>query len=349
MSEINEGTKIKVGALIIVSVALLVGFVLLLGGFQVGEKRHFYLELHDSGSILRGAPVKIAGVRAGRVLEVKFLVERNARKSEPLRKSEAPINVRLKVAVDAEMAHAVRKDSEFFVTTQGVLGEKYLEIIPGSDASPEWEAGAHIRGKDPARLDLLFARMDGLLSQVEQLLKSGDMEIGELVTALTRLTKNLDAFLEKNKGEMDTIVSNVAGATEDARALLGGLRRGVGDGSEVAAILSNTRKVTAQVGRDARPMVATARKAMENADGAITELRGFLAANREPLNAAIGDLPSITADTKEIARDTAWLSERLKSGKGTVGQMLTDVELYDDLKEMLRDLKRHPWKMLWRE
>jgi phospholipid/cholesterol/gamma-HCH transport system substrate-binding protein len=39
----------------------------------------------------------------------------------------------------------------------------------------------------------------------------------------------------------------------------------------------------------------------------------------------------------------------VSTGRGTIGQLIIDQEIYDDLKEMLRDLKRHPWKMLWRE
>ena len=34
---------------------------------------------------------------------------------------------------------------------------------------------------------------------------------------------------------------------------------------------------------------------------------------------------------------------------GTVGGMVTDPEVYDDLKDLLRDLKRNPWKLMWRE
>jgi len=32
-----------------------------------------------------------------------------------------------------------------------------------------------------------------------------------------------------------------------------------------------------------------------------------------------------------------------------VGQMLSDEEIYDDLKELLRDIKQHPWKLIWEE
>jgi phospholipid/cholesterol/gamma-HCH transport system substrate-binding protein len=43
------------------------------------------------------------------------------------------------------------------------------------------------------------------------------------------------------------------------------------------------------------------------------------------------------------------LVERVKSGKGTVGALVMDEALYDDLQEMLRDLKHNPWKFFWKQ
>jgi phospholipid/cholesterol/gamma-HCH transport system substrate-binding protein len=39
----------------------------------------------------------------------------------------------------------------------------------------------------------------------------------------------------------------------------------------------------------------------------------------------------------------------VKRGKGTVGALMTDQQVYDDLKELTRDLKRNPWKFFWKE
>ena len=348
----DEGIKIKVGALIVVAVTLLVGFVVLLGSFSVGEKRILHLELTDSCSMLSGAPVKIAGVRAGRVQAVDFLVERDARQSAPRVVGEPRVNVRVRIAIDAAMAPAVRHDSEFYVTTQGVLGEKYLEIIPGSDAAPEWAEGSYIRGHDPPRLDLLFAKADAILGQVEQLLTGGDgdsLNVGELIGSLTRLTKNLDSFVHDHRAEMDRIVVNVDQAIIDTRAAVAGVRHAVGDGEDLRATISSTRRVAEAVARDAGPLTAQLRQTMATADRSLTEVSALLTSHKADIDAALGDLPGITRRTKDLTRDAAAITAGLTKGRGTIGQLLTDRELYDDLKEMLRDLKRHPWKMLWKE
>jgi phospholipid/cholesterol/gamma-HCH transport system substrate-binding protein len=345
----DERLKIKVGALIVVSVTLLVGFVVLLGSFSVGEKRVLYLEFTDSGSVLSGAPVKIAGVRAGRVESVEFLVERDARKSKARRPGEPRINVRLTITVDVKMAAAVREDSEFYITTQGVLGEKYVEIVPGSDGSPAWGEDSFVRGHDPPRLDLLFAKADSILGQFEELLGGDSVDIGELLGALTRLTKNLDRFMNDHRERLDRMMVNLDASVADVRVTLAGVRTAVGDGTDMQATIAHARRLAEGLARDAPPLTAQAKKTLANADASLTELSGMLLAHRADIDAALSDLPAITRRAKDVARDTAAITAGLTKGQGTVGQLLTDRELYDDLKEMLRDLKRHPWKMLWKE
>ena len=39
----------------------------------------------------------------------------------------------------------------------------------------------------------------------------------------------------------------------------------------------------------------------------------------------------------------------LRAGKGTAGSLLSRDELYSDLRELIRDLKRNPWKFFWKE
>lgn len=342
--------KIKVGALILVALGLLGGFIAVLGSFSVGPQRTLHLEFADSGSLLRGAPVKIAGVRAGQVRSVDFLVARDARRSEPRKKHEAPVNVRVRIDLDEEMARAVRQDSEFFITTQGVLGEKYVEIVPGTAAAPEWPDGAYIRGNDPPRVDLLFARAESIMTQIDEALGGGgDFKVGELVASLTRLTTNLDDYVRTHRDRLDRIAVNVEQTTEEAKTLLGYLREGVGSSDNVAGIIGDVRTVTRVAAREVGPMLAAVKRALSKAESAVETISGLIDGNREMLTSALSNLPTISEKAKALMTDVAFITAGLTQGRGTVGQLIVDQELYDDLKEMLRDLKRHPWKMLWRE
>ena len=41
--------------------------------------------------------------------------------------------------------------------------------------------------------------------------------------------------------------------------------------------------------------------------------------------------------------------EQVESGEGSIGAFLKDEELYDDLRELIRDLKHNPWKLIWKD
>ena len=58
---------------------------------------------------------------------------------------------------------------------------------------------------------------------------------------------------------------------------------------------------------------------------------------------------SIAADSKVAVRDARSVIAHVKGGRGTLGALVMDEALYDDLQEMLRDLKHNPWKFFWRE
>ncbi|MCA9544275.1 MAG: MCE family protein [Myxococcales bacterium] len=341
----------KVGALVIVAVTLLIGFVVLLGNVSVGARRILHVEFADSGSMLAGAPVKIAGVRAGRVEAVEFLVARDARRSAPRFKGEPPINVRVTLAIDEAMAPSVRQDSQFIITTQGVLGEKYLEIVPGTGGSPEWAADSDIRGSDPPRVDVLFSRIDSIMAQVQEALsgEDGQVRVGELVTRLTRLVKNVDELLERNGDKLDVVFDNVAAASGDARQLIVSLNRGLGDGTDLIAVRGDLKHITGVAAKEIGPTVQVARRTLQRADAALATVTELVEGNREPIAATLQGLPPVLARAEAITRDVQYVTDGLKSGRGTVGQLIVDQEIYDDLKEMLRDLKRHPWKVLWRE
>jgi phospholipid/cholesterol/gamma-HCH transport system substrate-binding protein len=61
------------------------------------------------------------------------------------------------------------------------------------------------------------------------------------------------------------------------------------------------------------------------------------------------DASSVARDAKAASADARKLLSDVKGGKGTVGALMTDERLYDDLQELLRDLKHNPWKLFWRE
>ncbi|MCB9542525.1 MAG: MCE family protein [Myxococcales bacterium] len=342
----DDGIKIKVGALVLVAIALLIGFVALLGTFSVGDRITLYVELSDSGGLLAGAPVRIAGVRAGRVDAVEFFPDATTARTDGPR----PVHVRLTAEVDAEMFPAVRQDSEFYVTSQGVLGEKYLEIRPGSPAAAPLQAAAAVRGRDPARIDLIFARAESILAQIELALSGGgQLGVGALVDNITRLSGRANAYLDRHDEALEQATRDLVATGADLRAITAALRAGIGSGEEVAATMRDLTAIARILAREAGPLARVGRDALQNLQTASAEVNRLIEIVRPPLEAVLADLPAITRSGREALRDTAAITAAITAGQGVIGQVIVDDEIYADLKELLRDIKRNPWKLVWRE
>ena len=82
------------------------------------------------------------------------------------------VQVRVVAFVEDRVKDAIRKDAEFFVNTQGVLGEQYLEIQPGSlRQAAARPVATRSRGVNPPRTDLIVARLYEFLDSITGLLR----------------------------------------------------------------------------------------------------------------------------------------------------------------------------------
>ena len=51
----------------------------------------------------------------------------------------------------------------------------------------------------------------------------------------------------------------------------------------------------------------------------------------------------------QMAAKADRLLTRIEAGEGTVGALQKDKQVYEDLRGLLSDLRKHPWRVLWKE
>jgi phospholipid/cholesterol/gamma-HCH transport system substrate-binding protein len=61
------------------------------------------------------------------------------------------------------------------------------------------------------------------------------------------------------------------------------------------------------------------------------------------------DAVSLTGKAGKLIDNVDGMVTDVRQGKGTAGALLVKQEIYADLREMIRDLKRNPWKFFWKE
>ncbi|MCA9670812.1 MAG: MCE family protein [Myxococcales bacterium] len=335
----ERAIELKVGLLIIGAIALLAGLVIGLGNFSLAKGQKLHVDFDFIGNLHEGAPVKVAGIKVGRVEKVEFL---GGKKDSKGRRTY----VRLGVFIEKRAAAAVHSDAEFFINTQGVLGEQYLEIVPGTASKPTITDGAVMRGISPPRADLIVSRLYEFLEGVTRILREDKNAISNLLRAAAGAAGTLDKVLTDNQKKIGALLGNLEKLSAEGIAVLGGVRGAIGDGGSIRRTLGNVQRATGSLARRLDPLLAQAGRAL----GVVERVGKAIGPDEQrKVRTFIDQLVRIGERIYGIAGDARVIVARLAKGRGTAGALLAKDELYDDLKEMVRDLKRNPWKFLWRQ
>ncbi len=334
--------EVKVGVLILTAVGLLAAFILVMGGINFQPTYSIFVDFDNPGGLQNGAPVKIAGVKVGKISEIAFRGGGNDVKTG---KREAL--VRLKVDVEKRYQKSVHENSIFYVTTQGVLGEQFLAIEPGSSDRPMLADGSAVRGLDPPRLDMLIAEMYELLHSTVSTVRDHRDEIGEAFDGMRKTLKGTGDFFGKNSAKLDHIVENTEKITVDADDMIKETKGKLIENPAIDRILANVDRVSGEAAQNVPPLLADARATMVNARR-VSDTLGD-PKQQAQIKQLLGDAVEVAGRAKVMTADAEAILSHVKRGKGTVGAVVMDEQLYDDLQEMVRDLKHNPWKFFWRE
>jgi phospholipid/cholesterol/gamma-HCH transport system substrate-binding protein len=330
--------EVKVGVLILTALGLLAVFILVLGGVNFQPTYSIQVDFDNPGGLQSGAPVKIAGIKVGKISEMGF----RGGGIDPVTGKRDGL-IRLKVDIEKRYRESIHDNALFYVTNQSVLGEQFLAIEPGSAERPLLPLDRPVRGLDPPRLDMLIAEMYELLHSTVSGLRDNREQIGEAFDGLRKTLKGTGDFFQKNGSRLDHIAENTEKITVDADDLVRGARSKYVENPQIDRILGNAERVSG----DAEPLIADARVAVANARR-ITDTVGD-PKQQLKLKQTLDDVAEIAARAKVVTGDAEEILSHVKRGKGTVGAVVMDEQLYDDLQELVRDLKHNPWKFFWRE
>ena len=337
----ERSIEIKVGILILVSVAILAAFVLVMGGLNFQKSYSVFVDFDNPGGLQSGAPVRIAGVKVGKVQEMAFM----GGNIDP--KTGRRTLVRVKISIEQRVKESVHDDADFYVTTQGVLGEQFLAIEPGTPGKPTLPENSVVKGIDPPRLDLFLAKAFELLDTTVTGIKNNRELIGDIAVNAAGLLRGLNGTITENRERINRIVQNVESLSAESNALVRDAKKNYVDNPKIARTIDNIDRISSDVQRDSGPMLKDAREALANVNRVSATVGD--AKEQERIRKALQDLAELASRANATAADAQSIVAHIKKGDGTVGALVMDEAVYDDVQEMVRDLKHNPWKFLWRE
>ncbi len=169
-------SEIKSGVLVVVCFSLLTLLTFKVSDFRAFAKNSEYkIHFNFVSGLEKNSPVHFAGHSVGTV------------KSIVIRDASPTVEVTIAVAKETP----VRVDSEVFVDTLGLLGEKFISLTPGNPASPRLPPGGLLQGTEPMPLHVLIRQMN------------------ELTENLIPVTQKTNKLLEGHEKDLDQILSNL--------------------------------------------------------------------------------------------------------------------------------------------
>ncbi len=337
----DRSIEVKVGALILVAAGILVAFILLMGGFSFERTYPVFVDFDNPGGVQAGAPVRIAGVKVGKVSELKFM----GGVVDP--KTGRRTLVRAKLSIEARVKQSVRENADFYVTTQGVLGEQYMAIDPGTNDRAVLAENAVVKGIDPPRLDLFLAKAFELLDTTVNGIRNNRELLGDLAVSTLTLIKGVNSVVADNKDRINRTVANLESLSNEMNDLTRAARSKYVDNPRITRTLDNIDHLTSELSRDSGPLLKDAKEAMANLNRA-SAVVGSPEEN-EKLKKVINQIADIATRADSAAIEAQQIVSHIKTGKGSVGALVMDEAVYDDLQELVRDLKHNPWKFFWKE
>jgi phospholipid/cholesterol/gamma-HCH transport system substrate-binding protein len=324
----ETAVKFRVGIFVLVALATFLGLVYALGArARLFEARYtIHADFTEVGGLVEGATVRLAGVQIGRVTGVNLPPRPGGK-------------VRVDLTIARRFSDRIRKNSVARIETQGLLGDKIVEITVGDASSAALAPGEVLASSDPADFGRAIAagaetakNVAALASALRETAEKVNQSkiIEDAATTVNKLGRVVDQ-VEHGRGWAHALVYEEPVALRRVNELIATtqtLVERVEKGQGAAGVLVSPESTTS-----AKRFVA----AMDRISAMVAE------PEREP-----GLLPGLLFDPKykavlddlrAVAHNLREVSDRLAGGRGTLGSLVADSGDDGSLALTMQDLR----------
>ena len=341
----ESSRRIKVGALVLVALAVLGTGVVMIGdqNHLFSRKNTYFASFQSVSGLNPGNPVQLNGVDVGNVKTIEL-------PTDPSR-----TQIRVEINLDRRYAERVRGDSQARIKTLGLLGDKYVELTSGSLEYPATPDGGDIQAAAPTSVDQLMATGEDVMANVTEIsaslrvilkrMEEGQGLLGELTTESQSGQKVVDAALE-------TLASmkNLANRLESGRGTVGRLINDPGIADSLTAAIERLNGTLSKLdeGEGLLPKLLNDPEYPKRVDATLASIQTSaedLSRFADRVEKGEGLLPKllndaeysekVTGELEEILSKMNDLATKLNDGQGTVPQLVNDPEVYNAINDIL--------------
>ena len=305
-----EWRHVRVAALMVVGLLLLLYSVYQVGKiFDVFASRYEIRALVPSALGLReGAPVTLAGQRVGQVTRIEFI---------PIERKRDDNNLALTLALSVDVRDQIRRDSRAFFRTQGLLGDKYVDIEPGSSGAAILQPGDTLAVGESVDIEQFMTKAALAMDQAQV-----------IVTDLRDVTQGLatgQGTIGRLLGD-EVLYTRMVSATQELESTLAQLNNA--DGT-FGRLLHDPTLYNRLSGAAAR--VDSLGAMIVEGDGTFARLL-----RDDSIYNALTNMAT-NADSAVVAFNG--MVQRMSQGEGSLQKLMTDPALYDEFLKAVIDLQ----------
>lgn len=300
----------KLGIITTISIIIIIIAISFLGILEFsGEGYIIKVRFTFIGDLKIGAPVIFAGgIRMGKVINI------------------LPYEDQVEVIIKLKKEFKIKDGNEIVIYTQGMLGEKYVEIHGYEGPGEYLKDGSIVTGTDPVSIDAMSIRLSKLIKGVfgptltdEEVKKS----FASLFNNAGYFAYNLNMLIQENRKNIYDMINNL-------QSMAGNLDKNL---NSALKEIKNMSQDIGEISRENQKSISATIKNLEETSKQLTT-------TIQELEKSSKNLDNITL--------------AIKDQKGTVGKLIYNKELYDTLIRTSQNLekfsdivKKNPRSIMW--
>jgi phospholipid/cholesterol/gamma-HCH transport system substrate-binding protein len=211
MATKGSNVEFRVGVIVILGVAILLGSLYWLQGYKLERNaQRIHVLFGDVGSLAIGDRVSVSGVHKGKVNDLQL--------------TPGGVNVEILLYKDVHLS----KDARFVIKNLGVMGERFIAIEPGKSDLP-FDTASVVPGQYDTGLPEVMGLLGEMIVELREMVGSFKRTVASDSTLdkFNRTAANLETisnsvaeFMEKNRGKFDSTSQNFLDASRRLNRML---------------------------------------------------------------------------------------------------------------------------------
>ncbi len=355
----SKSRSVKIGIFVLAGFLLATLAVFLIGDNrrQWDRKSTFHARFANVAGLRVGASVRMGGLDVGSVSKVGY---------------EKPEDATIEVTFEVARKESVRvlNGSKARISGRGLLGDKMVEIVAPDPENPkEKEELRKIADWDKPAKDGATIRADGTPSDIGAAVSEAQDAIQQAKVAIVNVQRATEKLADPKVAEdlqgstralreilealahQDSVAHRLLFDAEQAKKMDRILTNLDASTANLAAVSADAREITerAKTGPGLVHTVVYDDKTAESVSGSLAELNGALKAVRTQNGLAhaviygdeAGTSAHVMTNLAVMSDDLRQIVANVKAGRGTIGALLVDPSVYEDLKTLVGNVERN--------